>query len=1050
MSGVQQGDLEGAPSLIARYGKLVSDDHSESERDTLLQEILSDLLTQAGFHSRPRQLLGTIPTLGLRRGDAKVQLGLAWRGAPLTARDVAAWQQAGSGNKDIQGVLLSLSGFDADAASGLSSDGRTVVLLDRQHAEAALCGLMTIDELIAEAGDRAAFDNVAFTPLTELLVGPYTREPAPFLPHTRRPMPWKLDIQTAAGVSLQHLLSAEAGWGEITGFAVQGPSMLLTTDQGVIEVDRLRGTAHWRLSLAGCSGNVLTLADNEFLVQRGAAVIRWKDGVIAPVAGDLNDARMLLRGPGGQPWALCGNGADLAGTKLGLVQLGGEVGAQQRYSISFNANVLSAVWLGDLRFLLAAEGHSAVLDLGRTTMVRREDWFVSPPSPRFLVANGQEVITAGTDRSGTRGFVHRVDTNRGTTDLAAEIQLNQIQGMAVTAQGRLLLVGDVRGNNQLPHPVIIQASLPAAILTTPAADRTATPDDQDAAPPYGAVRAAARGVRRDYALKGQPLKSGGQAHVFPGTHKSTGVLIALKKLRMTGVDQRARLRREVDVASMFGSNKHVMPVLDFCTAYEWFVMPLATHSAEDVAADLRDEGALRELITAICEGLREAHQIGWTHRDLKPANILWLDERWVVADWGLGRRPRGRTTAPGLTRTGGSFGSEGYAAPELYTDAHGAGPQADIYSIGQIIGWALLQTEPRANVPHLPPEGPWRTVVEISTHLDPQLRPNSVDDLLAIIAAELDPPTDDADADRDQHQHERGDSADSDETTDQVEAGLSTLSEPKSAERELRSSTEPPPRTTPGGQGTTALLSYARASPVAGSEIALPGPGELTAIAEQLSRSNILLDKRGRESALAERRELVERMDELIASGIKARAASTAEELTAAAGGFLEARVDTVSKDLADIMAVGTVMQHFDGLEGNSSPSRCHYATLRVLAHDESPSVGLMAFLRHDDKGTLWFYRVPVLAPQGGGRYIFAAGMSRFALRYGPMPLGESALTTVEAFASETGDIALELFARAVTVLQHGGRLDDPENWHERRYPDTPAPAPAEVMSMLD
>ncbi|MGC4862893.1 protein kinase domain-containing protein [Micromonospora sp. DT41] len=1047
MNGTQQGDLEGAPSLIARYGKLVSDDHSESERETLLQGILSDLLTQAGFHSRPRQLLGTIPTLGLRRGDAKVQLGLAWRDAPLTARNVAAWQQAASGNKDIQGALLSLSGFDADAASGLSSDGRTVVLLDRQHAEAALCGLMTIDELIAEAGDRAAFDNVAFTPLTELLVRPYTREPAPLLSHTRRPMPWKLDIQTAAGVSLQHLLSAEAGWDEITGFAVHGPSMLLTTDQGVIEVDRLRGTAHWRLSLAGCSGNVLTLADDEFLVQRGAAVIRWKDGVIAPVAGDLNDARMLLRGPGGQPWALCGNGADLAGTTLGLVQLGDEVGAQQRYSISFNADVLSAVWLGELRFLLAAEGHSAVLDLGRTTMVRREDWFVSPPSPRFLVANGQEVITAGTDRSGTRGFVHRVDTTRGTTDLIAEVQLNRIQGMALTAQGRLLLVGDVRGNNQLPHPVIIQASLPAAILTTPDADRTATPDDQAAAPPYRAVRAAARGVRKDYALKGQPLKSGGQAHVFLGTHKSTGVPIALKKLRMMGVDQRARLRREVDVAGMFGSNKHVMPVLDFCPAYEWFIMPLATHSAEDVAADLRDEGALRKLITAICEGLREAHQIGWTHRDLKPANILWLDERWVVADWGLGRRPRGRTTAPGLTRTGGLFGSEGYAAPELYTDAHGAGPQADIYSIGQIIGWALLQTEPRANVPHLPPEGPWRTVVETSTHIDPQLRPNSVDELLAIIAAELDSPT--ADAGQDQHQHERGDGPDSDETTDQIEAGPRTLPEPKPAEQELESSTELPPRTTPGGQGTTALLPDARASAAAGSEIALPGPGEWTAIAEQLSRSQILLDKRERESALAERRELVERTDELIASGIKARAASTAEELTAAAAGFLEASVGTVSKDLADIMAVGTVIQHFDGLEGNSGPLRCHYATLRVLAHDESPGVGLMAFLRHDDKGALWFYRVPVLTPQGGGRYIFAATMSNFALQYGPVPLGESAHNTVEALAGETGDIALRLFARAMTVLRHDGRLDDPVNWHERIL-DTRASAPVEVTSMLD
>ncbi|HZM84246.1 MAG TPA: protein kinase [Candidatus Limnocylindrales bacterium] len=162
--------------------------------------------------------------------------------------------------------------------------------------------------------------------------------------------------------------------------------------------------------------------------------------------------------------------------------------------------------------------------------------------------------------------------------------------------------------------------------------------------------------------------------------------------------------------------------------------------AEDVAATLRHDTALRALITAICEGLREPHQHGWIHRDLKPANILRLDGRWVVADWGLGRRPRGKTTMPGRTQVGELYGTLGYAAPELYTDAHGVGPQTDIFSIGQIIGWALLQTEPRANVPHLPATGPWRAVVEATTHQDPQLRPATVDELLSVIAAELDRP----------------------------------------------------------------------------------------------------------------------------------------------------------------------------------------------------------------------------------------------------------------------------------------------------------------------
>jgi serine/threonine-protein kinase len=40
-------------------------------------------------------------------------------------------------------------------------------------------------------------------------------------------------------------------------------------------------------------------------------------------------------------------------------------------------------------------------------------------------------------------------------------------------------------------------------------------------------------------------------------------------------------------------------------------------------------------------------------------------ERWVVADWGLVRRPPGMTTLNGRTRVGVVYGTEGFAPPEL-------------------------------------------------------------------------------------------------------------------------------------------------------------------------------------------------------------------------------------------------------------------------------------------------------------------------------------------------------------------------------------------------
>ena len=112
------------------------------------------------------------------------------------------------------------------------------------------------------------------------------------------------------------------------------------------------------------------------------------------------------------------------------------------------------------------------------------------------------------------------------------------------------------------------------------------------------------------------------------------------------------------------SHPNVMPVLDADPDGRWFIMPLANGSAASHADRLRETRRLRGLVEAVCEGLRQPHADGWIHRDIKPANILLLQGRWVVADWGLGRRPRGQTSVPRRTRTGTGFGSEGFAAPD--------------------------------------------------------------------------------------------------------------------------------------------------------------------------------------------------------------------------------------------------------------------------------------------------------------------------------------------------------------------------------------------------
>lgn len=260
------------------------------------------------------------------------------------------------------------------------------------------------------------------------------------------------------------------------------------------------------------------------------------------------------------------------------------------------------------------------------------------------------------------------------------------------------------------------------------------------------VSSAGRGVKADYRLDGGELGRGGQALVLRGIHKETGVPIAFKRL-LPGLvgspEARARLRREIDVGSRL-RHRYAVPVLDADTASRWFVMPLADEALDGRRDELaQNDERLHVLVRQVAEGLTAAHALNWTHRDVKPANILRYSNqgkyRWAVADWGLGRGPVGHTSVPGRTKVGVAYGTEGFAAPELSADAHGASAAADVFSLGQVIGWVLTGQSPRAHIPLLPASPPWRYVVQAATRLNPKDRPQSMRELLDLVDAELAP-----------------------------------------------------------------------------------------------------------------------------------------------------------------------------------------------------------------------------------------------------------------------------------------------------------------------
>ncbi|MFD3876683.1 AbiJ-related protein [Streptomyces microflavus] len=259
------------------------------------------------------------------------------------------------------------------------------------------------------------------------------------------------------------------------------------------------------------------------------------------------------------------------------------------------------------------------------------------------------------------------------------------------------------------------------------------------APPgrYASVQGAACGQRKDYALERLPMKVGGQAEVFEATHKATGIRVAFKRRLSWRETPAARMRREIDVAQDLNSHPNYMPILDANPDEGWLVMPLAECTAEDRRERLQEPAQLQELVDAllnVLEVAHDAHTGGWLHRDVKPSNILRFEGRWRLGDWGVVRRPRGQTTSD---RTRAEVGTAGFAAPELFSNAHEATPAADIYGIGRVIAWALTGKVPVSTQRLLPAAGPWREIVRQATAREPQRRPQTTVDLRRLIQDKL-------------------------------------------------------------------------------------------------------------------------------------------------------------------------------------------------------------------------------------------------------------------------------------------------------------------------
>jgi serine/threonine protein kinase len=244
------------------------------------------------------------------------------------------------------------------------------------------------------------------------------------------------------------------------------------------------------------------------------------------------------------------------------------------------------------------------------------------------------------------------------------------------------------------------------------------------------------GRRLPYKLDPTPLGEGGYARVYQGIHRETGELAAVKKIRPGDDTGKARFEREVEVQALL-DHPNVMPIIEHGAG--WYAMPLAERSLTKAVEDEQgiDGYQLPTIMSQAGRGLQYAHRQKYVHRDINPNNILEIVEdgrsRWVVADWGLVRKPPGQSS-PRLTRRDRPLGTRGYVAPEAIKNPHGADEACDVFSLGTVAHFALTNVWPHEGFP-LPGAGwLWEEFVKKCTAQEREKRIKTMSGSLGLIS----------------------------------------------------------------------------------------------------------------------------------------------------------------------------------------------------------------------------------------------------------------------------------------------------------------------------
>ena len=194
---------------------------------------------------------------------------------------------------------------------------------------------------------------------------------------------------------------------------------------------------------------------------------------------------------------------------------------------------------------------------------------------------------------------------------------------------------------------------------------------------------------------GELLGEGGMGSVYSAVRLCDGVEVAIKVLKVEGVDQARHLVREARIAQRLQHPNVVRVHEIISTSSNEPILVMELLRGESVRQRLSTrpslslEAVARILIDVTC-ALEAAHSIGIVHRDVKPENIFLhrneADCTVKVLDFGIAKVIGASLLhTAGITQTGTMLGTPCYMAPEQVFGERDIDVSADVWALGVVL-----------------------------------------------------------------------------------------------------------------------------------------------------------------------------------------------------------------------------------------------------------------------------------------------------------------------------------------------------------------------------